>query len=450
MPFNQGHVRTLLLIVCLLSRVPVLAQNPNEDEPGSDDDARQDSRQPVQISFKNRLSFRFREFATVNVKTKWHLDFQGFNPPVWNPPAAVTTLPETPPTFYLRRARFGLKGNVTSQVRYEVERDMRETFGSDHEWHPWKDNYVDIMVRGFFEVKVGKFKLPYGMEANLPEDRLDFAFKSRSSDLLAPNRERGAMVHSKFIKNNLEYKVGVFRYDGEGSDIHGQPTGGRTYAGSLTGEPLRFLKPFPKTLRHVYLGVAATRGNVIPGQNGIHGTTFSNFTYFEHMYVQGKRTRIGTELSWIEGPVDIKAEYMHVSEERKQQGIHGEDLPDTISRGWYVMGTWAAFGKLKSKGAPKTPFLTGHGFGAVLLSARYDILSFYSALGPGPPSRSPRAPTILPAGERAWTFGPTWYVNHFVQIQANAQRERLTDIERKAVFGINTFWTGIIRLQIAM
>src|SRR5262249_29332801 len=283
-----------------------------------------------------------------------------------------------------------------------------------------------------------------------PDDRKDFAFKPRSSDLLAPNRERGVMVDWKFLNNRLEYQVGAFRYDGEGSDIHGQPTAGRTYAMSLTAEPLRFLKPFPKTLRHSHLGFAGTRGRLITGQNGIHGTTFSNFTYFEHMFVQGERTRIGTELSWIEGPVDIKAEYMHVSEERKQQGIHGENLPDTISRGWYVMGLWTPLGKLKTKGAPKTPFLTGRGFGAIQLGIRYDILSFYSAPGPGPASRGPRAPTILPTGERAWTFGPAWYINHFVKIQFNAQRERLTDIERKAVVGFDTFWTGIIRVQLAM
>jgi phosphate-selective porin len=444
-------VRTLLLIVCLLSAVLALAQNPNEDEPGSDDDAvRPDSREFLQVSFKNRPSFRFGRFARVDVRAKFHLDFQGFNPPVWNPPAVVTVLPETPPTFYLTRARIGLEGFVTPRVNYEVEFDMREWLGSDHEWHPWKDNYVDVMVQRYFKVKVGKFKLPYGVEANLPEDRLDFAFKSRSSDLLAPARERGVMAYSKFMNNWLEYRAGVFRYDGEGSDIHGQPTGRRTYAASLTGEPIHFLKTFPKTLRQIYLGVAATRGSLIPGQNGIHGTTFSNFTYFDHMYVQGERTRVGTELSWVEGPVNIEGEYMHVSEERKQQGIHGENLPDTISRGWYVMAMWVPFGKLKSKGAPKTPFLTGLGFGAVELSARYDILSFYSAPGPGPPSRSPRAPTILPTGERAWTFGPTWYVNHFVKIQVNAQREAVTDVERKAVFGIDTFWAGIIRLQLAM
>ena len=87
---------------------------------------------------------------------------------------------------------------------------------------------------------------------------------------------------------------------------------------------------------------------------------------------------------------------------------------------------------------------------AYQLSARFDVLTFLSAPGPGLPSRSPRAPTILPNSDRTWTFGPTWYLNRFVKIQLNAQRERVTDIERKAVFGRNIFWTGICRLQIAM
>src|SRR5207244_975204 len=152
----------------------------------------------------------------------------------------------------------------------------------------------------------------------------------------------------------------------------------------------------------------------------------------------------------VEGPVMVKGEYIHMSEERKQQGIHGEDLPDKISRGWYVMAGWNPLGKMKSSGKPKNPFLTGHGFGAVELEARFDVLTFYSAPGPGLPSRSPRAPTILPNGERSWTFGPTWYLNRFVKIQANAQREHVTDIDRMALSGINVLWYGIIKLKVAM
>src|SRR5262249_26316563 len=156
----------------------------------------------------------------------------------------------------------------------------------------------------------------------------------------------------------------------------------------------------PKAVRHVYLGAAATRGELIEGLNGIHGETFSNFTFFDHVFVRGSRTRTGAEMFWAEGPVSVKSEYIHVSEERKQQGIRGEDLPDKISRGWYLTGTWVPLGKLKSNGRPKDPFLAGHGFGAVEVSARLDALTFYSAPGPGLPSRSPRAPTILPNGER--------------------------------------------------
>jgi phosphate-selective porin len=444
-------MRIPVCIFLLLLPAVVFAQNPAGDQDASDDERVQDTGRPFQINFKNRPSIRIGEFANVDFKAKWHFDFLGFDPPRWNPPAVVNALPTTPPTFYLTRARFGLKGRLTKYFDYEVERDMRQTFGSDHEWHPWKDNYVNAHLNPRLEVMVGKFKLPFGMESNLSEDRLDFAFKSRVSDILSPARERGAMLHGTLLeKERLTYAAGVFRYDGEGSDIHGQPTAGRTYATRFAGEPLRSVKLLPKTLRHTYVGAAMTRGRLIDGLNGVHGQTFSNFTYFDHMYVRGDRTRIGTEVNWKEGPFDLKGEYIHMSEERINQGIRGETLPDSISRGWYAMGTVTPFGKLKSSGKPKDPFLVGHGFGALEFSARFDVLAFYSAQGPGLPTRSPRAPTILPNGERTWTIGPTWYVNHFVKIQVHGQREHLTDIERKAILGHTKFLAGVIRLQLAM
>jgi hypothetical protein len=162
------------------------------------------------------------------------LRFSGIQSPTWNPPATVNGLPSTPPTFYLTRARLGLKGNITEHADYELERDFRQTFGSDHEWHPWKDAYMNFKVHRSMQVKVGKFKIPFGMEANLSEDRLDFAFKSRVSDTLPPARERGVMLHGKFLKDDhLEYQVGVFRYDGEGSFSDGTRTRSRRTLGAI-------------------------------------------------------------------------------------------------------------------------------------------------------------------------------------------------------------------------
>ncbi len=446
-------LRSFTVIALLLFPAILLAQNPN-DVP-ADDELIQSGGHLLQLAFKNRPSLRIGESTYIDLKAKWHLDFRGFDPNSWNAPGQYTALPSTPPTFYVTRSFVGLKGQVTKRATFEFERDFRQTLGSDHEWHPWKDNNLDFHVARLVNIQFGKFKMPYGMEANLSEDRLDFAFKSRVSDLLAPSRGLGAMIHAKFLKNDrMEYAFGVFRYDGESTDIHGAPTGKKTVAGAINGEPLRYLKrlPIPKTIRHTYLGFAATRGEMIEGQNGVHGSTFSNFTYFDHLFVNGYRTRLGAEMSWTEGPFGIKGEYMHMSEERKQEGIRGQDLPDEISRGWYLMGSWNVLGKMKSSGKPKTPFLTkgGKGFGAVELDARYDVISFYSAPGPGLPSRDPRAPTILPNGERTWTFGPTWYLNHFIKIQAHGQIEHLTDEGRKDVFQQTKWRFGVIRLQLSM
>jgi len=446
-------LRTLILIGWLLVPVILSAQNPGEEEevPSSDDPVATSGRL-LQVSFKNRPSLQIGEFAQIDLKAKWHLDFRRFSPPAVNLPGIVNAFPATPDTFLLTKARFGLKGHVTRYFDYEVEREMRSTFGKDHEYHPWKDNWVDVNIHPLLHVKVGKFKMPFGLEETGSEDRLDYSFKSRVTDALAPARERGVMLHAGFLKDDrLKYEIGVFRYDGDGSTIHGVPTAGRTYAARLTGQPLRFVSQLPKTIRHTYLGIAATRGRMFDGLNGVNGQTYSGFTYFDRFYVRGNRSRIGAEAAWAEGPVSIKGEYIRMSEERKQQGIRGEDLPDKISRGWYVSGAWTALGKMAARGGrPANPFLTGRGFGAVELSVRLDVLTFLSATGAGLPSRSPRAPTILPNSDRTWTFGPTWYLNRFMKIQVNAQRERVTDIERKAVVGRNTFWTGIGRLQIAM
>src|SRR4051812_46650541 len=103
-------LRTLHLLVWLLIPAVLLAQNPAQNS--DDDEAIKSSGQPLSIAFKNRPSLRLGEFAHVDLKTKWHLDFRGFDPPRWNAPGIVNGLPTTPPTFNLTRARIGLKGKV--------------------------------------------------------------------------------------------------------------------------------------------------------------------------------------------------------------------------------------------------------------------------------------------------------------------------------------------------
>ena len=443
---------TVVFVTSLWVPMTVVAQTIRDDEPAVKDETVQEGGHLVQFHFKNGPSIRIGEFANISLKSKWHFDYDRFYPALWNPPGtSIGVVPQTE-RFNLSRARFALKGYATPFFTYEVEREMRRTFGGkrEPEAHVWKDVDVNFSPLRLAQVEAGKFKLPFGMEENTPPDRLDFINRSRVTEVLTPAREQGVMFHGDLLKGNrLDYAFGVFRHDGENSQAHDLPTAGATFAVRLNGTPLRYVKRLPKTIRHVYLGLSTTSGRLYEGQQSLEGSTTANFTFVNRMFVRGQRTRLGTEMSWTEGPFSIKGEYIHVSEERKGQGLLEENLADEISRGWYVTATWTALGKLKTKGAPRDPLLTGHGFGAVELAARFDVLAFYSTQQ-GPAGRGPRSSTILPNSDREWTVGATWYLNHFVKLQINAQREWLADIGQKVVAGRSTFCTGLVRLQLAM
>src|SRR5207237_5638803 len=127
---RRRTLRKLLLLLWLMAPAILLAQNPNEEDSTADSPV-QNSGGPLNLSFKNRPSLRIGEFASMELKSKWHFDFRGFSPPIFNPPGVVTALPSTPDTFLLSKARVGLKGKVTKYVSYEVERELRATFGRD-------------------------------------------------------------------------------------------------------------------------------------------------------------------------------------------------------------------------------------------------------------------------------------------------------------------------------
>jgi len=435
-------MRTSFLIGLLLFPGVLLAQKPPDGGGGQEES----KAAGLRFKIKDGPSLRIGENFRLDVRAKWHFDYASRSP-------SLRTEPDS--KYSLTRARMGIKGKVAKYFEYEVEREFRGTFGDDHPSHPWKDVYVRFEPFDFGRLKVGKFKIPIGMEENTSEDSLDFINRSRTTEYLAAARERGAMLSGKFLKGKrIEYEVGVFRYDGENAGIGGLPTAGRTYVARVSGEPLRYAKRLPKTIRHTYLGVAASNSRLFEGQNSIRGKTLSDLTYFDSVWVKGYRRRSGVELAWSEGPFALKSEYIRVSEQRKEQSVRGNNLPDKISRGWYVSGAWVAYGKIK-EGEPKEPLFTGHGFGAVELAARLDVLTFYSAERSALPSPSPRAANLALNGDRTWTFGATWFLNHFMKLQVNADREWVAnserrDFEQEHVDGDNPFWTTTVRLQFRM
>ncbi len=114
---------------------------------------------------------------------------------------------------------------------------------------------------------------------------------------------------------------------------------------------------------------------------------------------------------------------------------------------WYVSGTWLLTGETKKRPVKaNNEFLRG-GAGAIELAARYERLwndSVGDALDA--PARTPRATTIMPSGDRAFTIGVNWTVNRWLKLQANGIRQRVEDPGQSPV-GDAAFWSKVLRFQ---
>jgi len=77
-------------------------------------------------------------------------------------------------------------------------------------------------------------------------------------------------------------------------------------------------------------------------------------------------------------------------------------------------------------------------------------LSFGDTSGNTDASTSRRAEIVLGNYDRAITFGVNWYVNRWVRLQANLIREQLLDPTLGPLPERPTFWSRVLRIQVAL
>jgi phosphate-selective porin OprO/OprP len=393
---------------------------------GADDDP------PVRFLFRERPSLRFGSVLRIDFRLKLQGDFRAFSPNVETEEGL----------FEMHRRRVGIQGTFLRHFEYEVERELREK-------RVWRDAFVNFGYFDNFQIQAGKFKIPFSLEQLTTPTDLNFVYRAKVVDNLSPARDIGVTMHGRFGRRALGYDVGVFRNDGENARFDFNPGAGRTVAARVTARPLRLASAPPAT-QEMEVAFAVTAGVVPEGFNSLRGRTAFRQPFFQPVYVKGRRVRMGIDADWRPGPISLKAEFIRVSDERKNQGLFDEDLPPLIARGWYVSGTWALTGEPKLEGIePRRPLFAG-GFGAIELAARYERLTFGSFFEGEPELTNPRAANLLETGDRGWTFGVTWYINHWAKIQVNAIREWIADTDRSPIPDRALFWTRVCRLQFVL
>jgi phosphate-selective porin OprO and OprP len=363
-------------------------------------------------------------------------------------------------TWEFHRNRFGIKGYLTRQIEYEVEHEFTEHELSEKDITAgitpksrWKDVNVNLTYVKNAQVQIGKFKVPFGLDQLTGVTHNDFIYRSLGANYLAPGRDVGVQVHGSFMKHGLEYATGVFAHDGDNAQSKKIQGGGTTFATRFNGTPFRRLSS--SSIGAIDVGSAFTISALSDDSfrpNGLRGrTVMTQDTFYESVYVKGHRRRWEADIDWTSGRASARAEYTRVGDDRLQQGIGDQDLPDARARSWYVSGTWILTGEDKKRPLKAAePFLQG-GIGAIELAIRYERIWFDSSPpGEDEPLRNPRAETIFSSGDRALTLGINWTLNRFAKIQVNGIREHVEDPQRNPVPNTDAFWSRVIRLQFVL
>jgi phosphate-selective porin OprO and OprP len=327
----------------------------------------------------------------------------------------------------LSRRRVGVNGHIGTRVRFEIEREL----GRDR---PWRDVFVEYRVQPALRIRGGQFKLPFSLEATTGAADLDFVYRSRAAAQLAPGRDQGVMAQGRVWSKRLEYEAGYFRRDG------GTPSStniDRTYGqGAIAGRVA--LRPFASRKRGIadlHVAVALVDADIGEGVTNLRGRTVTGETFFpSDFWVAGRRRRTGLEARWRPGRLTVTAEYLRVADDRRGQGLSGDDLSPLVGSGWYVSGMWRL-----PRVAPRTRFEVG---------ARVEGLTFGSGGSIAFASTNPRADTIASTADHAVTLGVNWFIGHHLKVQANAIRESLR-VPDAAAAPVRS-WTPVFSVQFGL
>ena len=200
----------------------------------------------------------------------------------------------------------------------EIEREIDYTENLEEavdQWQlgQWKDVYINWRTFDAFSVKGGRFKMPFGLEQTTSVSDLDFAYRAAGSVKIAPGRDRGVMAYGDLFDGALAYEAGVFDDDGDngtleefrfvdaGQTIDDLEDVGPSVAVRVVAEIFRGL-PVPERLKGAEVGAAYTSSQVPEGLNSLQGEEVWGYNFFDRVYVNGRRQRLGFQFDWSPGP----------------------------------------------------------------------------------------------------------------------------------------------------
>jgi phosphate-selective porin OprO/OprP len=315
--------------------------------------------------------------------------------------------------FLLRRVRPILQGTIARHFDFNLTPD----FGGGTA--VIQDAYLDVRYTPKARVRLGKFKVPLGLERLQSATAIPFIERSLPSAVVSV-RDVGALVGGELGGGVVVYAAGVFggALDGASADL--DTNDGKDVAGRL------FLSPFKRgtsAFKDLGFGIAGSTGDqegALPSYRS--GGQLTIASYVSGSVADGRRTRLVPQLSLYMGPFGLVAEYARSDAFVRRPGSERTEVGVSA---WQTTVTWTLTGEPASFTGvrPKNAFEPGQGhWGAFELGARvngFQIEDEAFAVGLFDPARSVR-------GAFAWGVAAIWHLNRHVKQVVTYERTTFT------------------------
>ena len=311
-------------------------------------------------------------------------------------------------TFLLRRVRPTVEGKVGKNGEFRITPDFAGSSTT------LLDAYGGYQVSPAFNIRVGKFKAPFGLERLQSGANLRFIERAHPTSL-GPNRDIGVQFAGTVAGGTLDYAVGVFNGVVDGGSSVSDSSDDFDFVGRL------FLTPFKnadaEALKGLSIGIAASTGKEegslsasqlptyrSPGQASVFSYR-SSTNAADGVYADGDRVRFSPQLTYYLGSFGLIGEYVQSS-----QDVRRDAKSDTLDHeAWQVAASYILTGEKNSfRGVtPKNAFNPSNGtWGAFELAARYSELKLDKATFP-----TYANPDSAVAGIQSVAVGVNWYLN---------------------------------------
>jgi phosphate-selective porin OprO/OprP len=274
--------------------------------------------------------------------------------------------------FVLRRARLIFEGKFNDNVQYTVQPEFAGSTVSI------LDANINTVVTPGFQVRIGRFKTPIGLE-QLQSDPVAFFNERSIATNLTPNRDVGIQVHGDVLDKRLNYAVGVFNgvlENGNSPAASTNTEGDFTTVGRLFATP--FVNDKDSALKGLGFGLAAGTGNYTGAAPGIAYRTDGQQTFFAYDAATssvGRSLTVSPQAYYYTGPLGILAEYVSASSELAR-GTNSRQITNTaynLSVGYVLTGEDASYTGVSPRESFKPSADTWGAFEVVGRVAQLDV-----------------------------------------------------------------------------